>query len=151
MNDRCRTSSRLIQRKRPRGLTLVEVVAGLALLSTLLVAVLTTKARVTRQWSHAQRKLQAVAAADRLLAEWWPRRGDAFPRQSSGRVSGDTGLRWRTMPVANEPLNALRTTAIRLDILDERAARPGEDVLASVEVVLDDEFPRGALMAGGAP
>src|SRR4051812_50208316 len=115
MNDRCKTSSRARtrranppRRRKPRGLTLVEVVAGLARLSTLLVAVLTTKARVTRQWSHAQRKLQAVATADRLLAEWWPRR-DEFPRQSSGRVAGDSGMRWRTTPVANQTLSALRT------------------------------------------
>src|SRR4051812_36514474 len=149
MNDRCKTSSRTTPR-RPRGLTLVEVVAGLTLLSTLLVAVLTTKARVTRQWSHAQRKLQGVSAADRLLAEWWPRR-DAFPRQSSGRVSGDNSLRWQTTPVVNQPLNALRTSVVRLEIFDESATRSGEDLLASVEVVLDDELPRGALMAGGAP
>jgi hypothetical protein len=112
--------------------------------------VLTTKARLTRQWSHAQRKLQAVAAADRLLAEWWPKR-DAFPRQSSGPVAGDAGLRWRTTPVANQTLNALRTSVIRLDILDTRATRPGDELLASVEVALDDELPRGAAMAGGAP
>jgi prepilin-type N-terminal cleavage/methylation domain-containing protein len=151
MNDRCRTFSRLTPHRRaPRGLTLVEVVAGLALLSTLLVAVLTTKARVTRQWSHAQRKLQAAAAADRLLVEWWPRR-DVFPRQSSGRLSGDSGLRWRTTPLANQALNALRTSVVRLEVLDDRSTRSGEDVLASVEVVLDDELPRGVLTAGGAP
>jgi hypothetical protein len=114
------------------------------------VAVLTTKARVTRQWSHAQRKLQAAAAADRLLVEWWPRR-DVFPRQSSGRLSGDSGLRWRTTPLANQALNALRTSVVRLEVLDDRSTRSGEDVLASVEVVLDDELPRGVLTAGGAP
>jgi hypothetical protein len=116
----------------------------------LLVAVLTTKARITRQWSHAQRKLQGVAAADRLLAAWWPQR-DAFPRRSSGPVPSDASLRWRTTPLLNQPLNALRTSVVRLDILDERATRPGEDVLASVDVVLDDELPRSALAAGGAP
>jgi hypothetical protein len=120
------------------------------LLSTLLVAVLTTKARVTRQWSHAQRKLDAVAAADRVLAAWWPRR-DEFPRQSSGRVSGTSGLLWRTTPVSNPPLNALRTSVIRLEIVDERATRAGDGILASVEIVLDDEMTRGAGVAGGAP
>src|SRR3954447_2506410 len=112
MNGKCRTSSRPParrsnflrgRRQHPRGLTLVEVVAGLALLATLLVAVLTTKARVTRQWTHAQRKLQDVSAADRLLADWWPRRDD-FPRQSSGTVPGDARLRWRTMTVRNDTL-----------------------------------------------
>jgi prepilin-type N-terminal cleavage/methylation domain-containing protein len=151
MNDRCDKSSPAARRPpRRRGLTLVEVVAGLALLSTLLVAVLTTKARVTRQWSHAQRKLQAVAAADRLLAEWWPRR-DVFPRQSSGRVAGDSGLHWQTTPVGNSALNGMRTSVIRLDIVEGRASRPADEVLASVEVILDDELPRGtSTTSGGA-
>jgi prepilin-type N-terminal cleavage/methylation domain-containing protein len=133
-----------------RGLTLVEVVAGLALLSTLLVAVLTTKARVTRQWSHAQRKLQAVAAADELLTQWWQRK-EEFPRRSSGEVAGDAQLRWRTTPVRNEPLNDLRTSVIRLEILEGRASRSSDDVLASVEVVLDDELPPNVALAGGVP
>jgi prepilin-type N-terminal cleavage/methylation domain-containing protein len=147
MNDRCRTCS---HRRTPRGLTLVEVVAGLALLSTLLVAVLTTKARVARQWSHAQRKLQAVAAADELLTRWWQHK-EQFPRQSSGAVAGDAGLRWRTTSLENPPLNALRTSVVRLDILDQRARRPSDEILASVEVVLDDELPRDTRLAGGVP
>lgn len=117
------------------------------------MAVLTTKARVTRQGTHAQRKLEAVAAADRLIAEWWPKR-DEFPRQSGGQVAGDLGLRWRTTPVSNPSFNALRTSVVRVEILDTRATRgPGNEVLASVEVVLDDELPRdaAAAVAGGLP
>src|SRR3954469_13058968 len=101
MNDRCGTSSRARKRASRRGLTLVEVVAGLALLATLLVAVLGTKARVTRQWAHANRRLEAIAAADKLLAAWWATPA-TFPRKSSGNVAGDAGLSWRTTPVGNE-------------------------------------------------
>src|SRR4051812_18319241 len=125
MNGNYRTSSRLRPRppRRPRrswraGLTLVEVVAGLALLSTLLVAVLSTKARVTRQWAHAQRKLEATAAADKLLAAWWATPA-AFPRRSAGTVPGDGGLAWRTAPVANEVVRPLGASVVRLEIIDE--------------------------------
>jgi type II secretory pathway pseudopilin PulG len=136
MNRTFSTSSRLRGRRRLRGLTLVEVVAGLALLSTLLVAVLMTKTRVTRQWAHAQRKLQATAAADRLLSGWWqdvPR----FPRHASGAVPGDAGLAWRTTPVSNPTAAALRASVVRLEVLDDR------EVLTSVEIVLDDDPPPG--------
>jgi hypothetical protein len=124
-------------RRRRTGLTLLEVVAGLALLSTLLVAVLTTKARVTRQSAHAQRRLEAVTAADRLLAGWW-RDVKRFPREGGGRVPGDAGLAWRTTPVANAPVNAMAASVIRLEVIDVRNQDMRGAVLASVEVVLDD-------------
>jgi type II secretory pathway pseudopilin PulG len=125
---------------RRTGLTLVEVVAGLALLSTLLVAVLTTKARVTRQSAHAQRRLEAVAAADRLLAGWW-RDVRAFPRDSSGEVAGNAGLAWRTRPVRNDAVNALTASVVRLEVTEARDERRRGTVLASVELVLDDSPP----------
>src|SRR3954470_6964454 len=114
MNGTYRKSSRLPARPSPSGLTLVEVIAGLALLSTLLVAVLGTKARVTRQWAHAQRKLEAVAAADKLLAGWWATPA-TFPRRSAGIVSGDAGLAWRTSPVASEVVRPLGASVVRLE------------------------------------
>ena len=118
--------------------------AGLALLSTLLVAVLTTKARVTRQWAEAQRRLDAVAAADRLLATWWQDVG-RFPRQSSGRVPGSPGLLWRTRHVRNDAVNRLGASVVRLDVTDE-----GDAELASVEIVLSNEPARGTA-EGGVP
>src|SRR4051812_1146961 len=149
MNGTYRTFSRLrvrLHRRRTRrsALTLVEVVAGLALLATLLVAVLGTKARVTRQWAHANRKLEAVAAADRLLAGWWATPA-TFPRKSSGNVPGDAGLNWRTTPVGNDAVRPLGASVVRLEIVDGRQPAASGAVLASVDVVLDDELPRGGL------
>jgi hypothetical protein len=42
---------------------------------------------------------------------------------------------------------------VRLEILDDRATRltAGGEMLACVEVVLDDELPRGMTVARGAP
>src|SRR5688500_6139833 len=85
---------------RRRGMTLVEVVGGLALLGTLLVAVLLARGRYIRQAAIADRRLQAVAAADALLAQWHqdPR---SLPRAASGDVPGDGQFTWRTRTVSN--------------------------------------------------
>jgi type II secretory pathway component PulJ len=133
------------------GLTLVEVVAGLALLSTLLVAVLTTKARATRQWSHAQRKLEAIAAADRLVTGWWQDL-DRFPRRSAGRMPGASGLAWRTSPVAKPELSGLAVSVVRVEVFDEAASGAADRTpLASVEVVLDDARPTAPVASREAP
>ena len=109
------------------------------MLSTLLVAVLTIKARVTRQSAHAQRRLEAVAAADRLLATWWLD-VRTFPRSGAGLVPGDASLAWRTALVPNATLNAMSACVVRLEVTDARGDRAiaRVSVLASVEVVLDD-------------
>src|SRR5687767_6965975 len=120
------------------GLTLIEVVAGLALLSTLLVAVLTTKAKLTRQWSLAQQRLRATEAADALLTTWW-QEPKTFPRQAAGRVDGEPGLRWQTTVVANEPLNRLNATVVRLEVFGPVGPTGGDNVLAAVEVALNDD------------
>lgn len=127
-----------LRRRRARGLTLIEVVAGLALLSTLLVAVLTTKAKLTRQWSHAQQRLRATEAADALLTAWW-QEPKTFPRQAEGLVYGEPGLRWRTTVVPNEPVNRLNASVVRLEVFGAVGAGRGGDVLATVEVVLNDD------------
>ena len=127
------------------------MVAGLALLSTLLVAVLTTKARATRQWSHAQRKLEAVAAADRLVTGWWQDL-DRFPRRGAGRVAGTSGLAWRTTPVAKPELSGLMVSVIRVEVFDEsEVGNARRTALASVEVVLDDDRPPAAVGGRVAP
>jgi hypothetical protein len=145
MNGTFKTSSQAPRRRRSAGLTLVEVVAGLALLSTLLVAVLTTKARVTRQWANAQRRLDATAAADRLLATWW-QDVERFPRQSSGRVAGDGQLRWRTRPVRNDSVESLGASVVRLEVTGG-----SDEMLAAVEVVLSNDPPaRREMILGDA-
>ena len=52
------------------GLTLVEVVAGLALLATLLVTILLAFGAHAGQIRQAERRLEAIAVADELLREW---------------------------------------------------------------------------------
>lgn len=136
---------RSIPRRPPRGMTLIEVVAGLALLATVLVLVFSARDHVARQQVRADRRLAAVAAADALLADWM-RSAETFPRASTGGVPGRPELIWTTRVVPNPPAEALGGQAVRLDVgrADERAAGDrvmetggdGRPVVVSVEVVL---------------
>src|SRR3982751_5795038 len=121
-----------------RGMTLVEVVASLALLASLLVGLLLAKARYTRQSALADRRLEAVRAADRLVTEGWggPTR---FPRRGAGRIDGPNDLSWQTDLVANPALGELGAQVVRLEVIDDRAGGATQGgVLATVAVVLGE-------------
>lgn len=126
------------------AMTLVEVVGGLALLATLLVGILLARGRFAHQMRSADRRLAAVAAADRILTAWHqdPR---AFPRSGAGSVAGDAQMSWRTQVVPNAPLNDLGAQVVRLDIFDERPqGAAGSDLLTSVETVVAPDPDRAA-------
>src|SRR5688572_10683971 len=113
------------------GLTLVEVVAGLALLGTLLVALLSARAKVARQYQGAEARLEAVKVADELLGGWW-REGGRFPRDEVGVVGeGASRFRWRTRVVPNQAMDELSSEVVRLEL-----SRPGvPQVVLAVDVV----------------
>src|SRR5215210_5494241 len=114
-----------------RGMTLIEVLAGLALLAGLLVGVLAVKSRCARQWTHANRRLAAVAAADALLSAWWQEPA-SFPRSGAGTVEGNAGLAWRTRVVPNAQVNALGATTVRLEVSGAAGSPDGNGPLASI-------------------
>lgn len=121
MNNRCRTS---LRRSR-RALTLVEVVAALAMVGVLLTTLLTAQARFTRQWQRAERRIEAVAAADRMVATWWAE-PSAIPRRAGGEVAGGKAFAWRTTVVDDSAARQLGGEIVRLDIVDlhDREAAP---------------------------
>ena len=121
---------------RPRATTLVEVVAGLALLAALLAGIVQVKARYTRQARLTAQRREAVRAADALLSAWWHDAGP-FPRAANGLVPENSELAWRTRPTANASARAMGAQVIRLEI---RPAGSDEDTapLAGVEVVIAD-------------
>jgi hypothetical protein len=124
-------------------MTLVEVVGGLGLLATLLVGLLLAKARYTRQAAAADRRLQAVVAADALLAGWHhaPR---SLVRAGSGAVPGGGEFSWRTQGIVNAPVGELGAAVVRLEILDDRPEAAANPVVTSVEFVVDQEVLLGA-------
>lgn len=157
------SDARRPRRPNPTGFTLIEVLAGSALLGMLLVSILLANVRFSRQASLAERKLEAAAAADALLEAWW-KDPAKFPRASGGSVANALaasapagtstgGLTWRTHRLTNPDAEKLGVEAICLEIFEGRPSAtpgpaPGGDTPASgagakpliaVEVVLPEE------------
>jgi len=98
-----------------RGLSLIEVLAALTILSLLLAGLLAVKAGAERQWHSAERKLEAVAVADALIGAWVT--AGTIPAETSGYGPDGSDLIWRThlvLPVSREAPVAV----VRLDVLD---------------------------------
>src|SRR5437763_958795 len=105
MNRRCETSSKT---HRP-GVTLIEVLAGLVILGTLLVSIAAARGRFARQWVEADRKLSAVRAADKMLADWMSGAEQNIPVQSQGDLAGVPKCSWRTREVRSQGAEDLRS------------------------------------------
>lgn len=83
-------------------MTLIEVLAGLVVLSTLLVGVVIASARLRGATARVGLRTEAVAAADALIAGWWADR-EKLPRSAEGDLPGRPGWRWLTRRKAVSP------------------------------------------------
>lgn len=95
----------------------------MALLGTLLVAVLMAGARLNRQRGRTALREEATGVADRLLEEWWANR-DEFPRSDDGTVTAERPWSWRTRVVENKGAVPLGCEVVALEIFagDEASA-----------------------------
>ena len=124
----------LCEKLRARGMTLIEVVAGLAILASMLTAIFSVKSRVTRQTRITERRREATAVADALLASWWQNK-NTFPRSESGPVEGGQNFIWRTQPIPNPSAQACGAEVVRLEVLDATSL-PAPAPLVTVELIL---------------
>lgn len=111
---------------RGKGMTLIEVVAAVAILGTVLVGIVLAQSRHTRQRSMAARQAVAVQVADAMLSAWWAS-PDGVPRDAGGGVDGYPGLHWRTRVVAHDGIAPLGGEVLRFTMWDSAArhnARP---------------------------
>lgn len=120
---------------RESGFTLVEVVASIALVGTLLVTILMAYGRTARQVRLAQKRLAAIEAADQLMQQWLldPQ---TVPIDQSGTISEEDRLEWRTQSIEKEGTEMLGVEVVRLEVFDHM--RPDE-ILASVEFLVGIE------------
>ena len=124
-------------------MTLIEVSAGLAILGTLLVAILMTEARCRRQAAVAHQRIRGAQAAEALLAKWWadPKK---LPRTGAGTITGQPGFTWRTRVRRDEQLRELGQEVVRLELFSGRAS---PEPVVAVDVVLpiqaQEEGPEG--------
>jgi prepilin-type N-terminal cleavage/methylation domain-containing protein len=147
-----RSDCRQTRRRLSPGFTLLEVLAALAILATLLVGVMRAKGKAIRQQALAERRLEAVAAADELLSRWWE--NGALPvLADSGEFPLNPKLRWRTgvISAARDPQNPFDVVCL------EVVGATDEQVLARVQwwappavaEQVSDEAPNGRKQSTG--
>lgn len=106
------------------GLTLIEVLASLTLLATLLVAVLKSHDRLARQSRLAHERLAAIEAAERLLDEWSVTEPMAIPARS-GQTIGEPSFHW-TIETREDPnLDRFGVQVATLSVLPEKDSGDG--------------------------
>jgi prepilin-type N-terminal cleavage/methylation domain-containing protein len=134
---------------RRAGLTLIEVVAAIALIGTLLTAMVLARSRHVHQLAVADQQDRLVHAADALISRWW---ADAagVPVGASGTIDGDPPLRWSTQVIANRPIERLSCRVVRITV--QRVADPQAVGAAVTEpVVVDIVLPDPEAVEGEAP
>ncbi len=92
-----KTKFRTYTARRSSGVTLIEAVAGIAILGTLLVSVLIADARLRRQSRSSRLRAEACAIADVFLRANWDRREELLI-EAEGGIPGKRGWRWRASP-----------------------------------------------------
>ena len=126
--------------RRRRGLTLIEVVAGLALLGTLLTTLLLAHSRHARQIRAAQDKLAAVNALDGLLTRWEIERVQV-PQRERGDLPGHPDLGWRTRPIRNPSADNLQAGVVAIEVFSQDAEL-NDPPLCSVELLVPKSSPQ---------
>ena len=118
------------------GATLIELLAGLVILGTLLVSIAAARGRFARQWVEADRRLSAVRAADKMLGQWMAGAEQNIPVQGQGDLPGVTKCTWRTREIRSQGAEELRARVVRLEVFD-RTSR-SRDPLFYVEFLVHD-------------
>lgn len=121
------------KKRRRLGLTLIEVVAGLALLSTLLVATLVAYRGHVRQVRVAQQRLDAIEKIDTLMADWSETR--EYPASGTVEMFDHRNqMNWRLLEVDSNHIRDLNARILRLEVFRPTVSAENTDlVLASVE------------------
>ena len=123
-------SRRFSKRCVRRGLTLIEVVAGIALLSTLLVAILVSYRAHAAQVRAAKRRLQVIDFADQQMATWMST-GRTPPIGKKGE-STDGKYSWKIVRGEATTAKRLGLDVARLEVRSKQQSA-GDTALATVE------------------
>lgn len=119
-----------------RGLTLIEVVAGLALMGTLLAAMLSAKSKFTGQHHHAQLVLTAVTATDDLLMNHWQNIQE-LERLGGGDFKQHDDLTWTAKRIDDPSATEWYCKILRIQVMDATGST-GDPPLVSVDLLVPD-------------
>lgn len=114
-------------------MTLLEVLAGLLVLGTLLASVTIARARFIRQWSDADRKITAIKSADAQIAQWLSGPPANVPLNSEGTLDAPANCGWRTRLIPDNSAATLGAAVVRMQIIDRGRT---DKLLAQVDFLL---------------
>src|SRR2546423_15614447 len=100
-----------------RGTTLVEVIAALVILGTILAAVLIARGRFVRQDVQARRRIEAARALDALVHGWMNGPVSAVPMQATGTFADSTQT-WTTRVIREPSAEQIGARVLRVDVFD---------------------------------
>lgn len=124
-----------------KALTLLEVVAAIAILATLLVAVLAAHDRLARQTKRGELRLAAIDTADTLLATWTSTSPMQIPA-TRGETDSSPKLYWQVTAVPNPQLLEYGVQVARLRVSDvESIHDTRHPPLAAVEFLTTAALP----------
>lgn len=106
------------------GMTLVEVVVGLLLLSTLLVGLLTAFGQHAKQIRRSRIRMEAICATDQLMAEWFSESG-RLPYEDQGEVEGHEEFTWQITPKESLLDESLDIGTVRFELFYRNPAGSG--------------------------
>ena len=133
---------------RRRAFTLIEVLLGAVLLSALAVSGILGFRVHQRQLLFNQHRVEAVAVADQLLANW-ANQATGVPIGSTGIIDAQRQWSWQTQLVGMREIFGFKTMIVRLELF-EGLPTP-EHSLVDVEFVQAPPFTaQNALLEGNA-
>ena len=115
-----------------RGFTLIEVVVGLTLMATVVVASLLAFSAHQKQIRQARSKIDALQIADNLLNRMSASRA-GIPLFATGTIPERPNWTWRTRVIEETTLAQIPLRIIQLQII-ERQADSKLNLLASTRV-----------------
>lgn len=129
---------------RNTAMTLIEVLAGLVLLSTLLASIVIASGRFAARIRGATNELASVEILEDQLAFWYASAG-RLPSAAEGRIDGAPEYRWRiirsNVPVAPN----IPARRVRVELFVPGGGAPG----MSIELLEPIEDRDRAAHAGG--
>jgi hypothetical protein len=126
-------------RNRTSGTTLIEVLAGLLILGTLLVSVLIARGRFAAQMAQADHRAAAVRALDAQLTTWLSGPPQNIPVGREGALADLPGTFWRTRVRREASADRLNAIVLNVLVFDRKAGALHQQPLFTVEILLHDE------------
>lgn len=136
-----RKNQRNIGRRRALGVTLIETVAALALLGSLVSLSFSSRSNINAQYREANLKLQAAALAEKQLA-FWHGRAEGPPRRASGVIVGQANWGWRTTVINDPDLVKLDLEILHVQIFAPATERSIAGPVLTVELMVGAEAKR---------